>query len=200
MGGRFFSSTGECEIQASSIEEMLDSCFGDLSVGLLCRTHYCWTRQQITGLCRVIPGSAKRAVCSKSRHVGRGERWARGVTRRVMLARTASSVVPDASDVGVTVLEARTSSARRWWQESPVTQSGEHDISQEATRHAAQGKAGVIPLHPLSSCKPPEAMQFLHAAPRGAARTRSSLRPLVLEERTKLENLGRKTCRENAKR
>src|SRR5665213_3220910 len=66
----------------------------------------------------------------------------------------------------------------RWWQESPVTRESTY----KSSSHCA-GKAGVFPLHLYARVR----FLLMHIAHEtaGAARTRSSLRPLVSRERTK---------------
>src|SRR5665213_2074763 len=76
----------------------------------------------------------------------------------------------------------------RWWQESPVTRESTY----KSSSHCA-GKAGVFPLHLYARVR----FLLMHIAHEtaGAARTRSSLRPLVFEGE-RFACLGRSVSRE----
>jgi hypothetical protein len=71
-----------------------------------------------------------RGACRPSRNVGRGERWARRVTRRVIWRARRSRVVLTPGLLASSSREANASRGR-WWQEAPIHQ-GEHDISRKA--------------------------------------------------------------------
>ena len=133
-----------------------------------------------------------RGACRPSRNVGRGERWARRVTRRVIWRARRNRVVLTPGMLASSPREA-SASRGRWWQEAPIHQ-GEHDICRRAI---AQGRPDCLRRTCMLVC----AFLVMHIAHEtaGAARTRSSLRPLVLRrELTNLQSSG-KACRENEK-
>jgi hypothetical protein len=76
-----------------------------------------------------------RGACRPSRNVGRGERWARRVTRRVTWRARRSRVVLTPGLLASSSWEANASRGR-WCQEAPIHQ-GERDISRKAI---AQGR------------------------------------------------------------
>src|SRR5882672_3465711 len=96
-------------------------------------------------------------------------RWTQGLRRRTQLERTAKSCGPDVAVLASMHMEATAS-----WGATEAKEpfSGEHDISRKAI---AQGRPDALRC-PVCSC----ALCFVQSAREtaGAARTRSSLRPL----------------------
>src|SRR5665213_536352 len=108
--------------------------------------------------------------------------------RRATLKRTAKSCGPDAPTLA-SRLQRLKSRCGRWWQESPVT----GESTYKSSSHCA-GKAGLLPLNLYARVR----ISLMHIAHEiaGAARTRSSLRPLLEEGANEFANLGRMVSRE----
>src|ERR1700742_44496 len=123
-----------------SASDLPDGLFGGLCVQPCLQKYRSFHLTQITGLSRAIPFPIEGRFAIVT-DVGFGMRWTRQRRRaakpcgRATRLRTAKSCGPDAPTLASSCAEV---SARRWWQQSPVTR----ESPKETVKTIAQGVPG----------------------------------------------------------